>query len=235
MKQFYLIVFALFSGLISASAQKATALQFVTINEAGQETGVVADGAVIQVSTVTDNGLDPFISTGLGVKNTSGADVRAQIEYVVERIDNGSVTCCFATCAYYKSAGRYFSPLLSKRGNVVNLPNVKSGAVRDLASEWTFADDGQCRITFTVKVGTKNTQVTDSEGEVYDVVDGPSVTVNFVKGDATGIHAVSSKSAVKTSFYDLTGRPSAHPVKGVYIRKQVLSDGTTRVRKVVLK
>ncbi len=235
MKKFYLIVFTLFLGLISISAQKNTALQFVTINEAGQETGTVADGAVINVSKVSDNGLDPFISAGLGVKNTSGADVHAQIEYTVDRIDNGSITCCFSTCAYYKKTGRYFSPLLSKRGNAVNLPTIKSGAVRDLASEWTFAGNGQCTVTFTVKAGTKNTMVTDSEGEVYDLTDGPCVTVHFIKGDVTGIHAVTAKNAIKTSFYDLTGRESTHPVKGVYIKKQVLSDGTTKVRKVVMK
>lgn len=235
MKKFYLIVFTSLLGLISVSAQKNMALQFVTINEAGQETGMVADGAVINVSKVTDNGLDPFISAGLGIKNTSGTDVRAQIAYTVDRIDNGSVTCCFSTCAYYKTTGRYFSPLLSKRGNAVNLPNVKSGAVRDLASEWTFAGDGQCTVTFTVKVGTQNTMVTDPEGVVYDVVDGPSVTVHFVRGDATGIRSIESRNVVKTLFYDMTGRKAAHPANGVYIKKQVLSDGTTNVRKVIVK
>lgn len=235
MKKFYTIISALLLGLTTVSAQKNTALQFVTINEAGQETGTVADGAVLYASTVTDNGLDPFISAGLGIKNTSGADVHAQIAYTVDRIDNGSITCCFSTCAYYKQTGRYYSPLLSKRGNAVNLPNVKSGAVRDLASEWTFAGDGQCTVTFTAKVGTKNTTVTDAEGVVYDVVDGPSVTVHFVKGDAAGIHSIESRNVVKTLFYDMTGRKATHPANGVYIKKQVLSDGTTKVRKVVVK
>jgi len=235
MKKFYLMMFTLFFCMMPMSAQKNTDLQFVTIDEDGKETGVVTDGAVIKVTEVTDNGLDPFISAGLGVKNASNSDAFVQIEYFVERIDNGSITCCYSTCANYNKVGRYYSPLLSKRGNFVNLRNIKSGAVQDLAAEWTFAEDGQCSVTFSIKAGTKNTEMKDPEGEVYDVSDGPSVTVNFVKGDAASIRSAELGKVVQTSFYDLIGRKLTKPLGGVCVKKQVFSDGTTKVQKVVVR
>lgn len=71
MKKFYSIAFALLLGATSIFAQKNTDVRFVTIESAGDDeiikTGDVEDGAVINVSTITDDGFqDPFISTGLG-------------------------------------------------------------------------------------------------------------------------------------------------------------------------
>ena len=77
--------------------------------------------------------------------------------------------------------------------------------------------------------------IQDPEGDVYDVADGPSVTVNFVKGNLAGISSATLEKAVKTSFYDMAGRELVKPITGVCVKKQVLSDGTTKVQKIVVK
>lgn len=176
MKKFYSIAFALFLGATSMFAQKNTDVRFVTIDEDINKTGEVEDGAVISVSTITDNGFqDPFISTGLGVENTTDNSKRVQVDYEILKLDNGGVQCCFSTCSLNKVLGTFYTPELSKSGNRINLPVVKSHEVQDLAGEWFFGGDGTATVKFTIKVGTKNTSKTDAEGVVYDVVEGTAL------------------------------------------------------------
>lgn len=235
MKKFYSITFALLLGATSLFAQKNTDVRFVTIDEDINKTGEVEDGAVISVSTITDDGFqDPFISTGLGVENTTDNSKRVQVDYEILKLDNGGVQCCFSTCSLNKVLGTFYTPELSKSGNRINLPVVKSHEVQDLAGEWFFGGDGTATVKFTIKVGTKNTSKTDAEGVVYDVVEGPSVTVNFFKG-AAGINSTVAATSVQTTYFDLTGRKVASPSQGVYVQKQVLSDGTVKTAKVLLK
>ncbi len=244
MKKIYTLSLMLLLGATSMFAQKSTDVKFVKVNfvENGDvteivKTGDVEDGAVINVSTINDDGIDPFISTGLGVENTTDGGKRVQIEYEILKLDNGGVQCCFNTCTLNRAVGLYYTPMLSSSGNRINMPVVKKHEVNDLAGEWFFTGDGVATVKFTIKIGTKNTSKTDSEGEVYDVIaEGPSVTVNFLKGDAaTGIDATTSDNTVKTEYYDLSGRKVAAPSHGVYVKKQQLSDGTVKTSKVTLK
>ncbi len=238
MKKFYSIAFALLLSATSLLAQKNTDVRFVTI--AGEDeitkTGDVEDGAVINVSTITDDGFgDPYISTGLGVENTTTSGKRVQIDYEILKLDNGSVQCCFSTCSLNKVLGTFYTPLLSKGGNRVNLPVVKKNSLMDLAGEWFYGGDGTATVKFTIRVGTKNETKTDAEGDVYDVVEGPSVTVNFLKGTAAGINSTVAASAAKAVYYDLAGRKVASPAHGMYVQKQTLSDGTVKTSKVMVK
>ena len=235
MKKFYSIAFALLLGATSMFAQKNTDVRFVTIDEDVNKTGEVEDGAVINVSTITDNGFqDPFISTGLGVENTTDNGKRVQIDYEILKLDNGGVQCCFSKCSLNKALGTFYTPLLSASGNRVGLPVVTKHAVMDLAGEWFYTGDGEATVKFTIKIGTKNETKTDAEGAVYDVVEGPSVTVNFLKG-AAGINSAVAATSAQTTYFDLTGRKVASPSHGVYVQKQVLSDGTVKTAKVLVK
>ncbi len=239
MKKFYTLSLMLLLGAASLMAQKNTDVKFVTIqmddNDDIVKTGDVEDGAVINASTITDDGFyDAYISTGLGVENTTESGKRVQIDYEILKLDNGSVQCCFSTCSSNGALGTFYTPLLSKSGNRVNLPVVKRNSVMDLAGEWFYAGDGTATVKFTIKIGTKNEAKTDAEGDVYDVVDGPSVTVNFRKGVA-GINSAIAATSAQTVYYDLTGRKVASPSHGVYVQKQLLSDGTVKTSKVMVK
>ncbi len=236
MKKFYSIAFALLLGATSLFAQKNTDVRFVTIDEDVNKTGEVEDGAVINVSTITDDGFqEAYIGTGLGVENTTDNGKRVQIDYEILKLDNGCVQCCFSTCKTYDALGTYYTPMLSASGNRINLPVVKKHAVNDLAGEWFFKGDGTATVKFTIKIGTLNATKTDAESkDVYDVVEGPSVTVNFIKG-AAGINSAVAATSAQTTYFDLTGRKVASPSHGVYVQKQVLSDGSVKTAKVLLK
>ena len=236
MKKIYSIALSLFLGASSMMAQTGD-VHFVTIDADVNKTGDVADGAEITVNTVTDDGFgSQFISTGLGVENTSDTGKRVQIVYDVLTLDNGAVQCCFSTCKSNNAVGTYYTPMLSSSGNSINLPVVKkNGGVNDLAGEWFFTADGKAKVKFTIKIGTENTSKSDPEGKVYDVVDGPSVTVNFVKGNVSGISAATVDDAVATTWYDMAGRKVSSPVKGIYMQKTVKADGTALVKKVAVK
>lgn len=236
MKRIYSLAFCLAMGVTTLFAQKNTDLQFVTIDEDGNETGVVEDGATIDASTVVEDDFQGnFISAGLGVKNTTASGKRVQIDYELLDIDNGEITCCFSTCANYKAKGTYYSPLLSKSGNRVNLPVVRKNSVSDLAGEWFYASKGKATVKFTIKVGTANSTKTDSEGDVYDVVEGPSVTVNFLNGVPSGINNIKADDVVSTSYVDLAGRKVVNPSNGIYVKQTLLMNGQVKNTKVVIK
>lgn len=237
MKKFFTLSFMLLLGAASLFAQKNTDVKFVTIDEEGNKTGDVEDGAVITASTISDDGFnDANIPTGLGMENTTDGGKRVQVDYEILRLDNGGVQCCFSTCNKNYALGTYYTPLLSAKGNRINLPVIKKHDVNDLSGEWFYTGDGVATVKFTIKIGTKNTSKTDDEGEVYDVVEGPSVTVNFVKGAAGISSSVASAAAsAKTTYFDLTGRRVSAPAQGVYVLRQVLSDGTVKTRKVMVK
>ncbi len=241
MKKFFTLSLMLLLGAASMMAQKNTDVQFVTVKLEGEDivkTGDVADGAEIYVSTITesDGFLDAYIGTGLGVENTTDNGKRVQVDYEILKLDNGGVQCCFSTCKTYDALGTYYTPLLSQSGNRVNLPVVKKHEVADLAGEWFYGGDGIAIVKFTAMIGTRNESKEDAEGDVYDVVEGPSVTVHFLKGEAAaGINATESTDAVKTTYFDLSGRKVSAPVHGVYVKKTQSADGSIKTSKVAVK
>ena len=57
-----------------------------------------------------------------------------------------------------------------------------------------------------------------------------------VTGDATvGIEDIASSAAVKTEFFTVGGAQVSKPGKGVVIMKQTLSDGSVKIRKIIVK
>ena len=236
MKKLYAIAFVLFLGATGMWAQNNADVKFITVNVTNDDvvkTGEVENGATINATTKTDDGFDdPYISTGLGIENASDGGKRVQVKYEILKLDNGSVSCCFSTCKENSALGTYYTPMLSANGNHVIGNVMKSGEIKNLAGEWKYTGTGSAVVKFTILIGTKNTSITDPQGTVYDVTEGQSVTVNFLNG-VTGISSATAANAVKTTYYDLSGRKVASPSKGIYVQKQVLSDGTTVAKKVV--
>lgn len=237
MKKFYILSLMFLLGAASMFAQKCDFVNFVTVDENGNKTGELKDGDVINVSTITeDDFAGSFISAGLGIENITTSSKRVQISYKVTSIDNGYIQCCFPpSCTNGEATGLYYVPQLSQSGNHVNLPVLKKDKTQDIAAEWFFLKEGKATATFTVWVGIRNQSKSDAEGDVFDVQEGPSVTVNFLRGTAAGINAAVASNAVKTAYYDLSGRKVTSPVHGMYIQKQVLSDGTVKTRKMTVK
>lgn len=155
-KLFTLFVFSLLS-MLYAVAQDSSTFQFV--DKSGN---AVADGTSLTVSELTeDEIMGNFITTGLSVKNTSGANASVRITYQIETLDNGRFQICFPSSCITKTTTGSFE---------TNKGDMAAGDVRDLQCEWFPEAYGNCKVTLAMEVlnalGTK-------------VANGPAVQVTF--------------------------------------------------------
>ena len=208
-------------GATTLFAQKTTDLQFVTITGEGDdavETGTVKDGAVIEVSEIRDFYDD--IYAGLALKNVSGSAQKVMLGFEILEMDNGNLTCCFKVCIPYPKLGKYYQPDLAMDGEYIKETSfyvLKSGIIKDLAAEWKQKGKGKCVVKFTAYKGEVDEEVSDSEWKAYNLVEGPSVTVNFLNGVPSSINNIENKD-VDNNYYDLAGRKVAKPTKGIYVK-----------------
>ena len=222
MKRFYTLALGLMMGATTLFAQKTTDLQFVTItgerNEA-VETGTVKDGAVIDATEETFQG----IASGVALKNVSGSAQKVVIKFELVELDNGSFSCCFGgNCNPYKELGTYYKPELIYDGEYISsktfLESVcKANEIMDIESHWEPKSKGKCVVKFTAYKGVVDEEISDSEWQAYYLVEGPSVTVNFLNGVPSSISNIENKD-VDNNYYDLAGRKVAKPTKGIYVK-----------------
>lgn len=222
MKRFYTLALGLMMGATTLFAQKTTDLQFVTItgerNEA-VETGTVKDGAVIDATEETPTG----ITSGIAVKNVTNNAQKIAIKFEIVELDNGSFSCCFGgNCNPYKELGTYYKPELIYDGEYISsetfLKSIcKANEIMDIESHWEPKSKGKCVVKFTAYQGVVDDEVSDSEWQAYYLVEGPSVTVNFLNGVPSSISNIENKD-VDNNYYDLAGRKVAKPTKGIYVK-----------------
>ena len=238
MKKLYSLALAILFGIAPAMAQDDYGVHFISIDENQNKIGNIADGSTITVSKITDNGLDdPFISAGVGAENTSNGFIRLQVKYDVLQFAPTRVQCCaFGACTASEGLGTYYVPVLNSSGQHINLNGLRAGRTTDLAAEWFPTVDGTTTIKITLLIGTKNGDYDYDGNDTYDVKEGPSITVNFVKGNDTGINSTSTDDAnTAKTYFDTTGRKVSNPTKGVYVEKKQTKDGSVSTRKVVIK
>ena len=218
MKRFYTLALGLMMGATTLFAQKTTDLQFVTINEDKVETGVVKDGAAIDATEETFSG----IISGLALKNVTGSDQKVVIKFELVELDNGSFSCCFGgQCNPYTELNTYYKPTLVYDGEYLKAKSFcvcKANEFVDLDSHWEPKSKGKCVVKFTAYKGEIDEENSDSETQFYNLVEGPSVTVNFLNGvPSTSISNIENKD-VDNNYYDLAGRKVAKPTKGIYVK-----------------
>lgn len=217
MKRFYTLALGLMMGATTLFAQKTTDLQFVTINEDNVETGVVKDGAAIDATEETFSG----ITSGLALKNVTGSAQKVVIKFELVELDNGSFSCCFGDqCNPYKDLGTYYKPTLVYDGEYLmgkSFYTCKANEIVDLDSHWEAKSKGKCVVKFTAYQGVVDEEISDSETKFYNLVEGPSVTVNFLNGVPSSISNIENKD-VDNNYYDLAGRKVAKPTKGIYVK-----------------
>lgn len=217
MKRFYTLALGLMMGATTLFAQKTTDLQFVTINEDNVETGVVKDGAAIDATEETFSG----ITSGLALKNVTGSAQKVVVKFELVELDNGSFSCCFGgQCNPYKDLGTYYKPTLVYDGEYLMAKSFcvcKANEFVDLDSHWEPKSKGKCVVKFTAYKGEIDEEISDSEWQAYNLVEGPSVTVNFLNGVPSSISNIENKD-VDNNYYDLAGRKVAKPTKGIYVK-----------------
>lgn len=217
MKRFYTLALGLMMGATTLFAQKTTDLQFVTINEDNVETGVVKDGAAIDATEETPLG----ITSGLALKNATGSAQKVVLKFELVELDNGSFSCCFGgQCNPYTELKTYYKPTLVYDGEYLMAKSFyicKANEIVDINSHWEPKSKGKCVVKFTAYKGVVDEEISDSEWKVYNLVEGPSVTVNFLNGVPSSISNIENKD-VDNNYYDLAGRKVAKPTKGIYVK-----------------
>lgn len=221
MKRFYTLALGLMMGATTLFAQKTTDLQFVTITGDGDdavETGTVKDGAAIDATEETFSG----ITSGLALKNTTGSAQKIVVKSEVLELDNGAFSICMGTtCSSYKEVGTYYKPTLEYDGEYLLAKSFcvcQANKFVDIQSHWEPKSKGKCVVKFTAYQGVVDEDNSDSVTKFYNLVEGPSVTVNFLNGvPSTGISNIENQS-VDNNYYDLAGRKVAKPTKGIYVK-----------------
>ncbi len=222
MKRFYTLALGLMMGATTLFAQKTTDLQFVTITgerDEAVETGTVKDGAAIDATEETFSG----IASGIAVKNVTNKAQKIAIKFELVELDNGSFSCCFGgQCNPYKALGTYYKPELIYDGEYISsktfLKSIsKANEFVDIESHWEPKSKGKCVVKFTAYQGVVDEENSDSETQFYNLVEGPSVTVNFLNGVPSSISNIENKE-VDNNYYDLAGRKVAKPTKGIYVK-----------------
>lgn len=217
MKRFYTLALGLMMGATTLFAQKTTDLQFVTINENKVETGVVKDGAIIDATEETPLG----ITSGLALKNATGSAQKVVLKFELVELDNGSFSCCFGgQCNPYTELNTYYKPTLVYDGEYLMAKSFyicKANEIVDLNSHWEPKSKGKCVVKFTAYQGVVDEEISDSQWQAYNLVEGPSVTVDFLNGVPSSISNIENKD-VDNNYYDLAGRKVAKPTKGIYVK-----------------
>lgn len=217
MKRFYTLALGLMMGATTLFAQKTTDLQFVTINEDNVETGVVKDGAIIDATEETPLG----ITSGLALKNATGSAQKLVLKFELVELDNGSFSCCFGgQCYPYTELNTYYKPTLVYDGEYLMAKSFyicEANEIVDLNSHWEPKSKGKCVVKFTAYQGVVDEEISDSQWQAYNLVEGPSVTVDFLNGVPSSISNIENKD-VDNNYYDLAGRKVAKPTKGIYVK-----------------
>ncbi|MCD8294000.1 MAG: hypothetical protein LUE27_01965 [Clostridia bacterium] len=189
-----------------------TSLQF-----ADENGNVIESGSTIVRTEITDNGFaDPFISSGLYVKNTTDEVVGVAMDVTTSKIDNGSLSFCFPmSCTYHTSVETF-----SSDGG-----SLEASELKDIQTEWTPTAYGDCVVTFKLKV-MDYTEGSNGPTNFSLKAYGPEVTVNFSYPDPAGINGVEiSGTSEIVARYTLQGQRISTPQRGLNIVKY--ADGRT--------
>ncbi len=230
MKKTFTLAICLMASV--ASFAQATADSFVFQDAEGN---VVPDGSVLTRTELVEDPFDKdYISSGMYVVNTTPDAAYLKIESNVTQLPAGTThSICFpGNCITHTEVGTYESR---------EVEGEKAGTRNDMKAEWIPESVyGTCTVTYTIKEYAFEGMEPNSFGiptAKYSFVgNGPSITINYVNVDPAGIdHTTAETGVASTVYYDLQGRCTVNPGKGLYIKKVKTTDGNTKTVKTVLR
>ena len=140
---------------------------FVFVDKDGS---VIENEAVIVRNMVESFDDSEVIYSGISVRNTNGSNDYIKMIYEIERLDNGTYQICFpSTCNMQDEVGAYETAV----GQLM-------GEMQDIQSEWFPVEDGECVVTLTIELFTKQGLFPPS---YVHKAWGPTLTLRFVKGE----------------------------------------------------
>lgn len=224
MKYFFtLLIFSLFTYTVSWADDVNTDVVFVDADG-----NVIADGTVLTVTTVEYDELsdEPFLPSGLYVRNDAGKVKQLKIEYTISQISGGYHQICYpGSCTIKTTTGSWVMPT-----DTGNPSPIKADVTADLETEWYPSGEGTCSATYTLHIYQYDS------GSYVDEGVGATVTVNYVYDPASVTRLTSDEEqVVRKTYYDLTGRKVSKPAGGIYIVRKELQNGKTIANKVYIK
>ncbi len=230
MKKTFTLAICLMASV--ASFAQATADSFVFQDAEGN---VVPDGSVLTRTELVEDPMESYISSGMYVKNVSDENAYLTIETAITQLPEGTThsICYPGNCIRTSKAETFESP--TQGGE-------KPGSdPASMKAEWIpNGVYGTCTVTYTIKEYIYEGKVPNDFGIPVDkytfVGNGPAVTINYVNVDPAGIdHTTAETGVASTVYYDLQGRCTVNPGKGLYIKKVKTTDGNTKTVKTVLR
>ncbi len=227
MKKIFTLALALLMGVGVGFAQDDEDELDETLQFVYKDGTVVPNGSVVNVSqlTVDDFGYT-FVASGLYVKNTTEDKVGAQVTMTITDLANGGVQfCMLGACQTYSDTTPH-----TKQGIL------KGNAVEDMMLEWFPGNASGTGVVFdpsaygttTADLHIDIIEFNDSKFPVKfgDVIgNGPTVTVNFIYADPTGVDKIEDTKAQVVARYNAAGARISAPVRGLNILK--MSNGKT--------
>lgn len=167
-KFFTLLLFGLSMLAWPAMAQEIDE-SYVFMDEEGN---IIENGATVVRNVVESfDEVSDVIYSGISVLNLGGSTTdHIKMNYVIERIDNGTYQICFpTTCNMQTEVGVYETGI----GQLM-------GDLQDIQSEWFPIADGECVVTLKIEIYTKMGLFPPT---YIHKADGPTITLRFVKGN----------------------------------------------------
>lgn len=225
MKKFFVFCLLLPAALTMTAADN----EDVVFTDA--DGNVYEDGTVLVLTDVEENIMGDessdntyMINSGLYVTNVSDELRHTTLVYEVSEISRGTHSCCFPSlCITMSTTGTYETDRSS----------VKAGVSKNMITEWYTAGEGNCTATYTLY----NYSYDSTTAEYTLLGVGPTITVQYVwSSESTGIsNLVTSDDCVSVEYYDAAGARVSNPSKGMFIKKMLMSDGTTKTQKLVIR
>ena len=162
---FTLLLFALALTAWPVLAQEIDE-SFLFLDENGE---TIPNGTTLIRNVVESDGENDVIYSGVYVKNMTGSVDYLKMHYTILRIDNGIYQICFpTTCNMKDEIGVYETD----QGQLM-------GEIQDIMSEWLPEADGECIVTLTIELFTREGFFPPTY--VHKAF-GPTITLRFIKG-----------------------------------------------------
>ena len=194
-----------------------------------------ADGNDVSGKTIdvyTEEHIDPFTgpylvaNSNLFVKNISAVIYQCKADFSITEMTNGMHQICLDKCVVQESTGDY----------ATGYKPIKAGESVGLLAEWlpaSGASEGKCVVTYNTSIYTAKQN--GSDYEYTKVKDGPSVTVNYILGEAGVKDLEANKEVASVTYYDMCGCQVANPTFGLYIKRVAYTDGSVESVKLSVK
>ena len=219
MKKIYLLCLAMM-GLFALQANAQSSEIDNTFRFQDANGNEVKDGTTLTLSKLELNQQGVYqISTGLYIKNISGADAAGNLQIDLTNMPNGSVQSCgIGACVVSKPEEK----ILNGASGIIAADEPafsdQTEWIPDTYGDWTAT------IQLVVREITKNQFGMRIPGNIIGY--GPKVTLHFVYADPTDINGISSTQDKKVAaIYSASGAKLADMQKGLNIVKY--TDGTT--------